>query len=395
MYEQFYGFSERPFQLTPDPAFYFESVTHKKALSYLGYGLNQGEGFIVITGEVGAGKSTLVAHLRQKIDATRMSVGEVVTSALGGEEMIHVAARSFGLDVDGRDKAGALATIEAFLHDEARAGRRCLLIVDESQNLSIAALEELRMLSNFQLGSHPLLQTLLLGQPEFKHLLAHSAELEQLRQRVIAAHHLDAMQPGEVEPYVMHRLNHVGWRDNPEIDGAIFARLHQATGGIPRKVNQVMTRLLLLGAVEEQSVLELDMLEAVLEEMNGDNEPEAAEAALQRPRPDRSLPAAEAVARTREDARQTAPAGEGDRGLMEVQIRAIEQAFAERDRHLAALRQEVEELGAANKGAVAPADIEARLTRIEERLDEQENSLRHVLTMMIEYFESQGTRAAA
>ncbi|MEC9109926.1 MAG: AAA family ATPase, partial [Pseudomonadota bacterium] len=211
MYEEFYGFSERPFQLTPDPAFYFESVTHKKALSYLGYGLNQGEGFIVITGEVGSGKSTLVAHLKQKLDDERLTVGEVVTSALDGEEMIHVAARSFGLDVTGGDKAADLAAIELFLHEEARNGRRTLLIVDEAQNLSIGALEELRMLSNFQLGSHPLLQTLLLGQPEFKQLLAHSDELEQLRQRVIAAHHLEPMQPGEIEPYVMHRLNHVGW----------------------------------------------------------------------------------------------------------------------------------------------------------------------------------------
>lgn len=145
-------------------------------------------------------------------------------------------------------------------------------------------------------------------------------------------------------------------------------------------------------------MLELDMLEAVLEEMNGDSEADVAEAVLQRPRADRSLPAADAVARVREDARQsssTDTVGAGDRGLMEVQIRAIEQAFAERDRHLAALRQEVEALGAAHKGAVAPADIDARLTRIEERLDEQENSLRHVLTMMIEYFKSQGTRAAA
>ena len=194
MYEQFYGFSERPFQLTPDPAFYFESVTHKKALSYLGYGLNQGEGFVVITGEVGSGKSTLVAHLKQKLDDDRMTVGEVVTSALDGDEMIHVAARSFGLDVTGRDKAADLAAIELFLHEEARNGRRTLLIVDEAQNLSIGALEELRMLSNFQLGSHPLLQTLLLGQPEFKQLLAHSDELEQLRQRVIAAHHLEQPQ---------------------------------------------------------------------------------------------------------------------------------------------------------------------------------------------------------
>jgi len=409
MYEEYYGFSERPFQLTPDPAFYYESVTHKKALSYLGYGLNQGEGFVVITGEVGAGKSTLVAHLKQKLDDDRMTVGEVVTSALDGEEMIHVAARSFGLDVSGGDKAADLAAIELFLHEEARNGRRTLLIVDEAQNLSIGALEELRMLSNFQLGSHPLLQTLLLGQPEFKQLLAHSDELEQLRQRVIAAHHLEPMQPGEIEPYVMHRLSRVGWNDNPEIDGGIWVKLHKATGGIPRKVNQVMTRLLLLGAVEEQSVLEADMLEAVVEEMTGDAAP--ADAAAAKPRPDREGPAADAIARAKDEARQAsselpaapvpapeAPAAAGqapDKGLLDHQIEAIEAAFAERDKHMSALRREVEKLSQERATDDLPADVDQRLTSIEARLDEQERSLRHVLTMMIDYFESQGSRAAA
>ena len=123
------------------------------------------------------------------------------------------------------------------------------------------------MLSNFQLGAHPLLQTLLLGQPEFKRLLAGSDELEQLRQRVIAAHHLEAMQPGEIEPYVRHRLNHVGWDGEPDFERGLFTRMHKATGGIPRKINQVMTRLLLLGAVEEQSTIDLAMLEAVIDEM--------------------------------------------------------------------------------------------------------------------------------
>lgn len=399
MYEDFYGFSERPFQLTPDPAFYYESVTHKKALSYLGYGLNQGEGFVVITGEVGAGKSTLVAHLKQKLDANRMTVGEVVTSALDGEEMIHVAARSFGLDIAGGDKAAALAAIELFLHEEARNGRRVLLIVDEAQNLSIGALEELRMLSNFQLGSHPLLQTLLLGQPEFKHLLAQSDELEQLRQRVIAAHHLEPMQPGEIEPYVMHRLRHVGWDGNPELDSSLWVKLHKATGGIPRKVNQVMTRLLLLGAVEEQSVLESDMLEAVLDEMSGDSLPEQGDAPAARPRPDRDLPAADAIARVRSE--MTAPAAQPatadrERGLLDMQIEAIEGAFAERDKHMAALRNEVEKLSSARiQGGALPGDLDERLSAIERRLDEQEQSLRHVLTMMIDYFESQASRAAA
>ena len=414
MYEEFYGFSERPFQLTPDPAFYFESVTHKKALSYLGYGLNQGEGFIVITGEVGSGKSTLVAHLKQKLDDERLTVGEVVTSALDGEEMIHVAARSFGLDVTGGDKAADLAAIELFLHEEARNGRRTLLIVDEAQNLSIGALEELRMLSNFQLGSHPLLQTLLLGQPEFKQLLAHSDELEQLRQRVIAAHHLEPMQPGEIEPYVMHRLNHVGWNGNPEIDSGIWVKLHKATGGIPRKINQVMTRLLLLGAVEEQAVLETDMLEAVIEEMSGDAAP--VEEAASKVRPDREGPAADAIARAKDEARQAdiappdqAPSGAAtqtaaqsasevearDKGLLDHQIEAIEAAFAERDKHLMAMRSEIDRLGKQRATGNLPDDIGARLAAIESRLDEQESSLRNVLGMMIDYFESQGSREAA
>ena len=398
MYEEFYGFTERPFQLTPDPAFYFESITHKKALSYLGYGLNQGEGFVVITGEVGAGKSTLVAHLKQKLDDRRMTVGEVVTSALDGEEMIHVAARSFGLDVEGGDKASALAAIELFLHEEARGGRRVLLIVDEAQNLSIGALEELRMLSNFQLGSHPLLQTLLLGQPEFKHLLAQSDELEQLRQRVIAAHHLEAMQPGEMEPYVTHRLEHVGWTGNPEFASAIWPRLHKATLGIPRKVNQVMNRLLLMGALEEQSMLEVDMLDAVIEEMSGDASAEAQEAP-QRARPDRNLPASDAIAKARTEAAPAmSKADEAARkkGLLDHQIEAIEGAFAQRDKHMAALRREVEKLAAAkDSGGAVPEDLDQRLSAIEQRLDDQERSLRHVLTMMIDYFESTGTREAA
>ena len=244
MFDNFYGLTGKPFQLTPDPAFYFRSGTHRKALSYLGYGLAQGEGFIVVTGEVGAGKSTLVAHLVGTIDPERVTVGQVVTSNLDDDEIVHVVAQSFGLDIEGHDKASALGAIEGFLHEEARAGRRCLLIVDESQNLAIDALEELRMLSNFQLGNHPLLQTLLLGQPEFRTTLQTSEELEQLRQRVIAAHHLEPMEKGEIEPYMIHRLEKVGYSGNPAFDQRVFAELYEASGGIPRRVNQIANRLL-------------------------------------------------------------------------------------------------------------------------------------------------------
>ena len=133
MFNDFYGLTGRPFQLTPDPAFYFESLTHRKALSYLSYGLAQGEGFVVITGEVGAGKSTLVAHLMATVDPARLTAAQIVTSALDGEEIIHVIAQAFGLMIEGHDKAAALGAIEGFLHEEARGGRRCLLVVDEVQ----------------------------------------------------------------------------------------------------------------------------------------------------------------------------------------------------------------------------------------------------------------------
>jgi general secretion pathway protein A len=381
MFDDFYGLTGRPFQLTPDPNFYFESTTHRKALSYLGYGLAQAEGFIVITGEIGSGKSTLVAHLMQKIDREQMTVGQVVTSNLDGEELVHVAAQSFGLDVEGHDKAAALGAIESFLHDEARAGRRCLLVVDESQNLSVEALEELRMLSNFQLGAHPLLQLLLLGQPEFKQVLAQHGELEQLRQRVIAAHHLEAMEPGEIEPYIKHRLECVGWQGNPDFDQRVFAELYTATGGIPRKVNQVVTRLLLLGAVEQRSRIDNAMLSSVLAEMKHDNAfPEAAPKPLEKLSP---APAPGPVKHVTYP--QPAPA-----------VR-VEELLADRDAQISELQQAVVELAEAveNGSGNGSDEVKQRIEALDRRVEEQERMVRHVLTMMIEWMESSQSRAAA
>jgi putative secretion ATPase (PEP-CTERM system associated) len=269
MYDQFYGLTGRPFQLTPDPQYYFESLTHRKALSYLGYGLAQGEGFIVITGDVGAGKSTLVSHLMQTIDRSRLTATNIVTSQLDGNDMVQMAAESFGIHTAGQDKAATLKAIENYLHAEARAGRRCLLIVDEAQNLSISAIEELRMLSNFQLGSQALLQIFLLGQPEFRDLVQSSQELEQLRQRIIATHHLQPMDADEVEPYVVHRLSCAGWTGHPQFTPEAFATLYAHTDGIPRKLNTLMSRVLLMGAVEQLSVIDGDLVDAVVADMAG------------------------------------------------------------------------------------------------------------------------------
>ena len=377
MFDDFYGLTGKPFQLTPDPAFYFRSITHRKALSYLGYGLAQGEGFIVVTGEVGAGKSTLVAHLMGTIDSQQLTAAQIVTSKLDEEEIIHVVAQSFGLEIDGHDKASALGSIEGFLHGEARAGRRCLLIVDESQNLSVEALEELRMLSNFQLGNHPLLQTLLLGQPEFRATLQGHEALEQLRQRVIAAHHLEPMERSEIEPYIVHRLERVGWDGNPQFDQRVFAEVHEASGGIPRRVNQIANRLLLLGAVEERTRIDSAMLKSVLDEMAGERAfPEAAPKAMRTPEPK-----FEPLAPLRHEPR--------------IDHEVLDTLLAERDVQIAELQQAIVELAnqhdSAETAAVRPEieALSAQVARLEAKTCEQERTIRQTLNMLIEWIEGE------
>ena len=360
MIDDFYGLSGKPFQLTPDPAFYFQSLTHRKALSYLSYGLAQGEGFIVITGEVGAGKSTLVGHLMATVDRARLTAAQVITSRLDRDELVQVVARSFGIALDGQGKVSALGAIESFLHDEARAGRRCLLVVDEAQSLSIEALEELRMLSNLQLGSQPLLQILLLGQPEFRVTLLEAPGLEQLRQRVIAIHHLEAVEAVEIQPYIEHRMKCVGWTDRPTFDPGVFADIHVATDGVPRRINQVVNRLLLLGAVEQRDWLDGDMLAQVLAELAADN-------SIASGRPGQSA--------------VVGPA-------------AFEDALAQRDERIRELEQAVIEIANASETAPTAAvstDVAAlrqHVAKLEDRIAEQDHMIRHTLTMLIEWIEA-------
>ena len=429
MYDEFYGLTGRPFQLTPDPRFYFESGTHRKALSYLGYGLAQGEGFIVITGEVGAGKSTLAAHLMATVDRQRLTAAQIVTSALDGEELIHVSARAFGLEVAGHDKATALAQIEAFLHHEAREGRRCLLVVDESQNLSVEALEELRMLSNFQLGAHPLLQILLLGQPEFRTLLQTSPELEQLRQRVIASHHLDAMEPSEIGAYIEHRLACVGWQGNPAFDARVYADLAKATGGVPRRINQIVNRVLLMAAIEQRQSIDAALLQAVIADLAGDGGLNAKPAVSPVPAseaPVVELPSAQPVVAQPLAAQPVAAPSFTAPAFDDSAWRA---ALAERDEQIAELQQAIIELADMRPGPVvepvADPEILARLEEanrriaaheardgdeeviaalveannrimaLEARTAEQEMAIRHTLTMLIEWIETEDYQRAA
>lgn len=382
MYDQFYGLTGRPFQLTPDPQYYFESTTHRKALSYLGYGLAQGEGFIVITGEVGAGKSTLVSHLMQSVDKARLTAATIVTSQLDGLDMVHMAAESFGIDTRGLDKAATLKGIENFLHAEARTGRRCLLVVDEAQNLSIDALEELRMLSNFQLGSSALLQIFLLGQPEFRDLVRDAAELEQLRQRVIATHHLEPMDANEVEPYIVHRLNRAGWNGRPKITADAYSVLYAETGGVPRKLNTLMNRVMLMGAVEQVDLLDGALVEAVIADMAG--KPFEYEAPMSARAP---LMTASSVVEEVEisDTAENVEHSNAEIGPEDSPVMDEAKPFAP------VLKQET----IAIAPVVAPnADIDAlivRITALEHRVSEQDAALRRVLAMMIDWMDKESS----
>ncbi|PJG49180.1 general secretion pathway protein [Sphingobium sp. LB126] len=390
MYDQFYGLQGRPFQLTPDPHFYFESATHRKALSYLGYGLAQGEGFIVITGDIGAGKTTLVGHLMNTIDPSRLTAVKIVSTQVEGDDMLRLAAQSFGLAVDGMPKAQILKQIEGWLHAQARAGKRSLLIVDEAQNLPISAIEELRMLSNFQLGGQSLLQIFLLGQPEFRDLLK-SPELEQLRQRVIATHHLDPMMRREVEPYILHRLSLVGWQGDPQFTPEAFAAIYAATGGVPRRINVLVSRVLLLGALDQLSVIDAEVVYAVVADMGADAD------VTPEPMAHSVLDEAEELA---EPARIVPVAVDP---AVSDEVVALRAARSEPAAHLldeiASLRAEIDMLRAEHDFArnVPTVDpealkdcftlIEERLSTLEFRVTEQDTALRRVLTLLVEWVE--------
>jgi putative secretion ATPase (PEP-CTERM system associated) len=261
MYESHFGLTGSPFRLNPDPSFYYGSKGHSHALAYLKYGLHQGEGFIVVTGEIGAGKTTVVGTLLQELDTKSVVAAHIVSTQLESGDLLRSILAAYGVRAAHESKAHIIATLEAFLTALAAQGRRALLIVDEAQNLQREAIEELRMLSNFQLGSHALLQTFLVGQPELR-LLLKSRAMEQLRQRVIASCHIEPLDLADTRDYIEHRLRRVGWIDSPSFGPLAFEQIFQSSGGVPRRINRLCNRLLLasylsgVGEISEELVRE-------------------------------------------------------------------------------------------------------------------------------------------
>ena len=268
MYESYYGLKSKPFQLTPDPEFFFASKLHKRAMSYLQYGLSQAEGFIVITGDIGTGKTTIANSLLNDIEAD-IYAAQIVTPKLSPDEIVKMVAAKFGINTAGKSKTDLLEALQLFLEQLAATGKRALLLVDEAQNLPLETIEELRMLSNFQLNGKPLLQSFLLGQAELQPILR-APNMEQFRQRIVASCHLTPLNYEETCAYINYRLEHAGATRTDFFSEDAFKAIHKFTTGVPRKINTLMDRVLLYGFLEELHTFSKDDVAVVIEEVQAE-----------------------------------------------------------------------------------------------------------------------------
>ena len=267
MYENYYGLNARPFLLSPDPKFFFASNHHQRALSYLQYGLDQGEGFIVITGPIGTGKTTIARNLLNNLGDESIVAAQLVTTKLDPHELLELIAAEFQLKITSKSKAEILQAIEKFLISLHNQGKRALLLVDEAQNLPPETVEELRMLSNFQLNNKPLIQSFLLGQEELKGIIQ-APNMEQFRQRIIASAHLKPLSSEEVQSYIKHRLSQAGYTGEELFSQDAYQLIFEKTLGVPRKINIFVDRLLLFGFLEELTVINTEAITEVAQEMD-------------------------------------------------------------------------------------------------------------------------------
>lgn len=266
MYESFYGLNDKPFHLTPDPTFFFASKLHTRALSYLKYGIGQGEGFIVITGNIGTGKTTIANSLLSDLEQQNVKAIQIVTPKLNPDDLITVTAAKLGLPTESRSKGELLQGIEKELTQLVNANKRALLIVDEAQNLPIESVEELRMLSNFQVNGKPLLQSFLLGQPELRDLLQ-LPSMEQFRQRIVASCDLKPLNAIETHEYIEFRVNAAAGREIKLFSDEAIEAIYHFTTGIPRRINTVCDRILLFGFLEEKNYLTEVEAKTVIDEI--------------------------------------------------------------------------------------------------------------------------------
>ncbi len=265
MYERFYELRERPFALSPDPDYLYPSRVHREALDYLRYGLESQAGFVVITGEIGSGKTTLLQTLLRGID-NETTVGRIVNTMLEPRELLETIMIDFGLEPAGRSKPVMLRDLAQYLVDQRLAGRLVLLVIDEAQNLSLAALEELRMLSNLETEKSKLMQIVLVGQPNLRDKLS-APELEQLRQRITVSYHLDPLDAEETANYINHRLRLASLGTPLEFPRDVTEVIHARSRGVPRIINVICDAALVFGYAEDRRQVDITLMYDVLGEL--------------------------------------------------------------------------------------------------------------------------------
>ena len=268
MYLDYYGLTEPPFDITPNPRFLFYSAKHREAFNHLLYGIRERKGFVQLTGEVGAGKTTLCRAMLEQLNGD-YSTALILNPILNADELMKAIATEFGLDVRGMDRLDTVAAINNFLLWQVEQGRDAVLIIDEAQNLTEDLLEQVRLLSNLETDNRKLLQIILMGQPELRDRL-NSPSLRQLRQRITVRYHLAPLNHSEINRYIQHRLEVSGARGAPYFTRPALWRIHHYSGGIPRLVNAVCDKALLAGFVNHTEQLDYRVVGAAIRELEGD-----------------------------------------------------------------------------------------------------------------------------
>jgi putative secretion ATPase (PEP-CTERM system associated) len=266
MYTQHFGLSAKPFELLPNPRFLYLGKGHKKALSYLRYGLQERAGFTLLTGEVGSGKTTLLRDILNTADK-KNTLAMIFNTKVSGLQLLAMVNEEFGLAIQGQDKVALLRGLNDFLVAEYALGRQPILIIDEAQNLTAEALEEVRLLSNLEADNYKLLQIVLVGQPELKAVIARP-ELRQLRQRISVSCHLGPLSRDELEEYIHHRLATAGNRDAVTFSTEVFDLIYRFSQGVPRLINLLCDSLLLAAFVEETREITLELAEESVEDLS-------------------------------------------------------------------------------------------------------------------------------
>ena len=265
MYTSFFGFACKPFQLTPDPEFLFLSKVHKRALTYLRYGIADNSGFILLTGEIGAGKTTIIRKMLTQIPQD-IKLARVNNTKVSSDQLISMINDDFGLDTTFRDKTRMLSDLTEFLIAQYAAGGRAMIIIDEAQNLSPDLLEEIRLLSNLETDKAKLLQIVLIGQPELNVTLSRQ-DLDQLRQRIAVNTYIGHLSRGETEEYIKHRLTVAGNADAVRFGDGVMDEIYDFSKGIPRLINILCEFTLLAAFADERKVVDLDLIREIANDL--------------------------------------------------------------------------------------------------------------------------------